>query len=113
MRRVLKLRALVLLAVVCVSAFAAQASVLAHTVHERPAGCHSHKTPAREPANYSCCMAGADVARLPPSFLAQPYVQVVGVVMLTEPAIETTPVRRFEDIQGSSSDPPAIHPLRI
>ncbi len=113
MRRVLQLRAVALLVVVCGSALAAQASAFAQPVHERPAGCHSHKIPAREPANYSCCIAGHDVVSLPPSFLVQPCVRVVGAVLLPALASETTPVRRFEDLQGSCSDPPGDHPLRI
>ena len=111
---VLRLRALVLLTV-CVSALPAQVSPLVFRFHERPAGCHSHghKTPARQPANYSCCMAGHDAVILPPSFLLQPCVQLVSGVLSAEFAGETTLVRWVEDLQISCGDPPGILPLRI
>jgi hypothetical protein len=112
---VLRLRALVLLAVVCLSALPAQASPLVFTFHERPAGCHSHehKAHTRQPANYSCCMAGHDAVILSASFLLQPCVQLVLGVLSAEPAGETTLGRWAEHIQISSGGPPGIHPRRI
>ena len=111
----LRLRALVLLAEVCVSALAAQASPLVYPLHAQPAGCHGHghKTPAREPTNYRCCMAGHDAVTLPPSFLIQPYVHAERAVPLAELATETTFVRGIDDLLASSGDPPCNNPLRI
>jgi hypothetical protein len=90
MERCTRIAAVVLVVVGMASALAAQQSFAA-SPHEKPAGCHQHgkKSPARQPADYKCCVTGHDAALLRSAGSVHPvWHSGIAIVMAVPPVSE-------------------------
>ena len=112
MRRLYSILILAVLAGSGVSSLALQAAPGIHD--ETPSGCHEHgkKTPARQPADYACCVAGHSSALVQASRIPQAQQVSIGFV-LTAPSLQPTNLYGEAVLQMYSGTPPNQTPLRI
>jgi hypothetical protein len=114
MKHCARIAAVVLIIAGMTSALAAQVSS-ASSPQEKPAGCHQHgkKSPARQPADYKCCVAGHDAALLRSTATLHPVSQIGAAIPLAEPLV-TEHIRLSPSIAVTPPSPVSRNaPLRV